>query len=402
MFFSISKLKSDNRFVNHYTVNGFFISVDNGWSLIKTNNGQVFFKGYADGIRLESHVTEFISDPTPKYSGNFCFIIIDNDRLVITHDVNRGFPLKKYVDSKITNLLDTNTKISEHVWSDCYITLDKQGLEKHYFKNSLSEIVDVSEEQCVDGIFELLDSKANDLVNFDNIKVFLSGGVDTTLVYSLLKKHLQKDQYKIVTSETIEFTSFFLKNFSTFTTVPEMWGYKQFHHWKNPTVYVTGGMGDEIFMRGPTTVAVWAAWHNIDLIKEFESVEYSYHKKYFLKEKNRKTIEQQWNNRKQIQDELKTKENLHNEIRNNVLNDHQHWHLENTISWTPLKDVRILNTMLGLPTEVLLEQIIHGSIDKKIISKIYPGLDKIVCTHKNHNQYNNLLAHKEFIEALND
>ena len=401
MFFSISKITADDRFINHYKANSFYISLDNGWSKFDTENGRVFFKGYSDEhISLENCVSEKLIDPTPSNSGNFCVIIVNNNQLTITHDINRGFPLKEYSDGKITNLLDSDVSVKEHIWSDCYITVNDDKLTKHYFDSAMTDIVDVSETECVDNIVNLLNNKAKNLKNFDNVNVFLSGGVDTTLVYSLIKKHLDNNQYNIVASEHLEFTPFFLKNFSTFTTLPEMWGYKQFHHWKKPTLYATGGMGDEIFMRGPTTVALWAAWHNIDLIKEFENIDYSYHKKYFLKEKNRKAISQQWKNRKQIQNKLKTKAELHTEIRNNVLNDHQHWHLENTISWTPLKDVRILNTMLGLPIGVLLEQIIHGSIDKKIISRIYPGLEEIVCTHKNHNQYNKLLLHNDFVKVL--
>ena len=404
MFFSISKSNTDNRFSNNYTVDSFVVSVDNGWSSVTIDGGIVLFKGYVDTrFSLQDMVNEFVADPTPRYSGNFCFLIIKNNSITITHDTNRSFPVVVYKNGLVTNLYQDTLEVDDNIWSDCYIKITNTDIKKKYFDCFLHTNQSLTEQEGIRYIIDLLNSKAEQLSKnvTEKVKVFLSGGVDTTLVYSLLKANLSSEQYSIVPGEVFEFTEFTLKNYDVLTKNPNCWGYTQMHHWKVPTVYATGAMGDEIFLRGPTTAGLWAAWHNINLIDKFESLDYSYHKKYFLRDKNKKTILNDWNNRHKIQQQIKTKEDLVQQIKNNIANDHQHWHLENTITWTPLKDIRILDTILSLPDDVVLDQILYGSLDKKIINGIYNGMDKIVCTHKNYNQFHNLFNLKEYVEALN-
>ena len=83
-----------------------------------------------------------------------------------------------------------------------------------------------------------------------------------------------------------------------------------------------------------------------------------------------------------------------------ISNDHQHWHLENTLTWTPLKDMRLLISILMLPTEDLLDQILNGSIDRKIISASNPDLVNYISSQKNANQYENLTKFKDYMSAL--
>jgi len=405
MFFSISKTINDSRFINHHSINGFNISLDNGWSKLTSNETTVFYKGYCDTDILENIVKDCEHDSTPKYTGNFCIIIIHNNKITITHDVDRSFPLKYYNDDMLTNLPhSSNIRIEDNIWSDSIVEYTKDSINKLFLKDFYSVGVPetVSFEECLDNIEKILVNKISGLDNIsNNINIFLSGGIDTTMVYSLLKKHYTQS-INIIAGEFFEFTEFTIKNIDTILNHSNTWGYKQFHHWKENTFYATGSMGDEIFMRGPTTAALWCAWHNISLLNELESIEYSYHKKYFLCDKNKEIIEYYWNNKKEIQKKFSSYEDLCWQICNMVSNDHQHWHLENTISWTPLKDTRILKNILKLPKNIILEQIIHGIIDLNIISNLYSGMEKNICTHKNHNQYDNLLSYHPFLEKLNN
>lgn len=403
MFFSISKTTNDSRFINHHLINGFNISVDSGWTKITTDKATLFYKGYCDSDNLGNIVTEVLCDITPRYTGNFCIIIVYDNKIAITHDIDRSFPLKYYDNDVLSNLLYFNdVKIENDIWSDSAVEYTNDGINKIFLDNSYN--VDVSEEisfkECTNNIEKILANKINCLNNIsDSVSIFLSGGIDTTMVYSLLKKYYTKN-INIIANESFEFTEFVVKNIDVLLNHSSTWGYKQFHHWKQKSFYATGGMGDEMFMRGPTTAALWCAWHNINLLKELENLDYSYHKKYFLHDKNKKTIEHFWNNKKQIQKEFTSYSDLCWQICNIISNDHQHWHLENTISWTPLKDTRILKNILKLPKNIILGQIIHGIIDLNIISSLYPGIEKNICTHKNHNQYDNLLSYQPFLEKL--
>lgn len=407
MFFSISKTKNDPRFNIQHVISGFNIHLDLGWSRLNKNDIDIFYKGYCDTSNLEEIVTEFIDDNTPRYTGNFCIILIKKDEVTITHDYDRSFPLKYYDNDILTNL-PYDPAIAEpqdDIWSDSIVTYMFSKIKKENFAKFLnhdSTANNISIAECVYNVKKLLVKKLHglDFLN-DEINVFLSGGIDTTMVYSLLNhQHYSKKNINIIAGEYYDFTEFTTKNSWTFNNIQQLWGYRQFHHWKEKTIYATGGMGDEIFMRGPTTAAIWCSWHDIDLIKILLNLNYSYHKKYFLLEKNKKIIESVWNDRKKIQKKFKNYSELCTEICNIVSNDHQHWHLENTISWTPLKDIRILENILKLSTDDLLDQIINGSVDKTLISELYPGMEKYICTHKNINQYDNLLKFPNFLEKI--
>lgn len=409
MFFSISKTNKDPRFNICHTISKFKIHLDSGWEKINKNNMTIFYKGYCDIGNLEEIAVDFFSNSTPKYTGNFCIILIENNKVTITHDINRAFPLKYYGNNIdiLTNLpYSEGTKIEEHVWSDSFIEYTENGMNKKFLENHYKVNISngISFDECKNNITELLIKKANNLNHHSNaLKIFLSGGVDTTMVYSLIKKCCDDQKnVDIITKEFFDFTKFTIKNMDTLMHNQSMWGYKQFHHWKEKTIYATGGMGDEIFMRGPTTASLWCAWNNINLLDELKSVDYAYHKKYFLLNKNKKIIEDHWKNRKKIQKEFPTYFDLCHQICNIVSNDHQHWHLENTISWTPLKDIQILKNMLCLSSDNLLDQIIHASMDKKIISELCPGMENYICTHKNNDQYNNLIKYPPFLEKLNN
>jgi len=408
MFFSISKTNKDPRFCSHRHINKYNVHLDSGWEERKVNEYTVFFKGYCDTNSLEQLLYQFIDDNTPKYSGNFCIIIISDKNLTITHDINRSFPLKYYDNDILTNLLynEDSVKINDNVWVDSFITYDDSGISKTYLKNlySIKNFEKISAIDCVDTIKTILTNKVEQLNQISkSVDIFLSGGIDTTMVYSLLKnKYKYPESINIIAKEEFEFSEFTVNNLEVLMNHSNLWGYKLFHHWKKSTVYATGGMGDEIFMRGPTTAAIWCAWNNINLLGELKKIEYSYHKNYFLLEKNRKIIEFYWNNKDNLKKQFPEYTDLCSEIINMVLNDHQHWHLENTISWTPLKDMRILKTILSLDENDILKQIIHGSIDKEIISQLYPGMEHYICTHKNYNQYDNLRYYKPFLEKLSN
>ena len=65
------------------------------------------------------------------------------------------------------------------------------------------------------------------------------------------------------------------------------------------------------------------------------------------------------------------------------LNDHQHWHLDNTLTFTPLKDLEITKIMLRMPQEDIVAQIFDGMISKELIRRNFPDLLQFVNRHKN-------------------
>jgi hypothetical protein len=66
-----------------------------------------------------------------------------------------------------------------------------------------------------------------------------------------------------------------------------------------------------------------------------------------------------------------------------VLNDHQQWHLDNTITFTPLKDIRITNLLLRLSYNNIFGQIVDAAISKELVNRNCPQLLRHLETHKN-------------------
>jgi asparagine synthetase B (glutamine-hydrolysing) len=399
MFFSISKTEFDNRFVNHYKVNNFYISTDNGWNKIDSDNTTVFFKGYSDTEPLESIALKYIDDFIPCHTGNFCIIVVKENNLILTHDINRSFPLVMYNQEILTNFVNNEIELpSENIWSDSIVEFENNIVKFKPFDNQFAQ-VDFSNTVSVDDCLTAIKAIVQEKLNFFDqnslpVKSFLSGGVDTMMSYAIAKSN-NNHSIELVAAEHFALTPFALKNYQTINQ--SFWGYRQIHHWKNSCVLVSGACGDEMFMRGPDMAALWCAWNNYNVVDVLNSIDYSYHKKYFLRADKQQVFVDAWHNRKEIQ-KLSYNE-LCEKICNNIVNDHQHWHIENTITWTPFKDIRILQTILCLRKEDLFDQILHGSLDRKLIEKFDPELNNYICTHKNHNQYHNLLNYNLYMES---
>jgi hypothetical protein len=65
------------------------------------------------------------------------------------------------------------------------------------------------------------------------------------------------------------------------------------------------------------------------------------------------------------------------------MNDHQHWHLGHTTTFTPFKDAEILRTVLSMDADSLLRQIANAELQKKIIQKAAPELLQYLSPLKN-------------------
>jgi hypothetical protein len=68
------------------------------------------------------------------------------------------------------------------------------------------------------------------------------------------------------------------------------------------------------------------------------------------------------------------------------------WHLDNTITFTPYYDINLIKTVLTLPTPVLLEAALDGTIQKKAIEKCNPEFLSLVDKQKNSSLGGNNLA----------
>ena len=68
---------------------------------------------------------------------------------------------------------------------------------------------------------------------------------------------------------------------------------------------------------------------------------------------------------------------------NILVNDWQHWHLGNTLTWTPLRDIEIIKLFLRLPVDDALGQILNSDISCRLIEQNEAGLTRVISDQKN-------------------
>jgi hypothetical protein len=229
-------------------------------------------------------------------------------------------------------------------------------------------------------IRQLLDVKLTQVPQ--DIKLFCSGGLDTLLLYGMLAG---SHDFELIQDDHYEPDTFTEQNREA---LKQFWAYKQIHHWTHPTWLATGSHGDEYFLRGPTVIGMLTAWHDINFSKLLADNPTAYHYHHFNKYPD--LWKNAWDNRNQIQDQYPTVELLHRQILNILVNDYQHWHLGNTLTWTPYKDINITKILLQCDINELIPQFLDGRLSKDLIIDYNPNIIDYLSKYKNHNMRENL------------
>ena len=393
MFFSISTEKFDDRFFNHIKISNYYLSLDTGWNRTSIDNTEVFFKGYCDTSDMLDIVAEFLKDPIPKFNGNFGIIMVNNSKCTVTHDITRSFPLNIDNNGFLTNVSKKDSCVP--VWADRYVTYKNKEIEfnffnpypKHNFENQLSL------DECANKVKNILDSKIKFLVDCKyNIKHFLTGGLDTTLLYAMAKSH--SIDFEILNCEHIDYDRFLLKNHANLKK--EYAVYNQMHVYKDPTLLFCGAPGDEYFMRGPYVGGLWAAWQGIDIFKSFKQRKNCYHEKHFSKPSNVLCIKDFYQNQEKIKIQYQSYTELCMQILSINANDSQMWHINNTTMWTPFKDLDIVSTVLQLNRDDLLDQILDGKLSRRVISMYDVDSVELVDDFKNYKSFEKIITNQVF------
>jgi hypothetical protein len=346
MFFYLGKTFKDN-YPNHTTLpNGLCLSTDDGWHL----HGSTITKGYC----LQNN------------KGNYCSFICDTETVKIAHDDTRGFPLY-YDENGLSNLED----LSQRIWADANNICIQQNMNVTYdVKKLIFDKQSYTDDQVIDLIDESLHRQFKEFVNKNTlpIKIFLSGGIDSLLMWSYLDHYTQ--DYELVDYEYLKYTPFWIKNAKHLKS--KYWAYKQIHLWDEPCVLVTGSHGDEYMMRGPACSSKLLKYLGYDILDEVTPDQYMY--AYLTKPKNIEAI----NNSIKY-----TKKDCFSQCLNMMANDHQHWHIEKTLTFTPMKDLDILRLVMQSSPEQILAQAIDATISKQLVQRLDPRKLTHLAKYKN-------------------
>jgi hypothetical protein len=384
MFFHISKTPQVN-FPNNYQTANFVVSLDQGWSETSDQHGnKIWYKGYLDNYVLSDHVLSIVNEDFVNIAGNFCIIKVFDQGLVLYTDRLRSFPVW-HSDGNLTNL----RPIGDTIWTDSSIMLNND-LSLFHAKFDVIGTIDestLSFEQVVDQVDDILNNKVKNFLS--NLKLplraFLSGGIDTGLLFAYIDKHTQ--DYELVLNSHFDYDYFYLKNHGLLL---DFWGYNQIHHWCEPCVLASGAPGDEFTARSPTTANLLLLHYGTSIPELLKDPTYAdcLHYLYFNKQKYLDYWEQQSRDYAQgsLSDVIKTCCNYN-------ANDWQHWHLGNTLTWTPLRDMEIFKLFARLEFNALKDQIMNSTVQKELIRRNNPRVLSYLSTKKNS---------KNFMENLTD
>lgn len=379
MFFELSAQPNKN-FSYFYRLGNLVLSTDAGWHTTQTGQYHVVYKGYADCAPLLELMDQIIFQTEPMILGNFCAIIYDADAdtVKIHTDRYRSFPIYFKNLQVITNLIP-----QEHTaWTDSLLEIagDLTVTERKF--DVIGEICTdkLTKDQVVDQIDSILQHKTKMFLSHNTLPVraYLSGGIDSLLVYSYLQKFT--NNFELVNYSHIDYDEFWLKNSGT---LKQFWGYSQIHHWQTPCVLTSGAPGDEFMLRSPTTCDLYLKSHGLDLIALLDTPAWKncLHKDYFEKSAHMKIF------KSQTVDASKTQTEIFWDLCNTVVNDWQHWHLGHTLTWTPLRDLDIFKLLLRLPVDAAITQIFDSAISKRLIDQNKSGLCAVISDKKNSGNY---------------
>jgi hypothetical protein len=376
MFFHISKTKQDNFPYNHKT-NNFIVSLDEGWNhTTDEHHNNIWFKGYLDDAILADHVIHISQEEEPKHSGNFCIIKVFDTGLIVRTDRLRSFPLWYHSEIGLTNLQN----IGETYWTDSYIMLNNDLSIIHSKYDVVGTIDDslLTLDQVIEEVDNILDRKIKLFLDQQSlpIRIFLSGGIDTALIFSYVEKHT--NNYKLITGCYTEFDYFYLKNHGK---LKNLWGYTQIHHWSESCILASGAPGDEFTARNPLTANLLLKSHNLSIPVLLSNPKYKncLHYSYY----NQQKYFDLWSTQK---DTYSLKDTIKICCDYNV-NDWQHWHLGKTLTWTPLRDIEVFKLFARLNPNDLSDQVMNSVIQLKLIEKNNPKILEYLSPQKNSGDY---------------
>jgi hypothetical protein len=374
MFFAISSGPHDNFSKTYQLSPSFTVSTDEGWQQRVLGQYQVVYKGYADSGPLDTLLDQIVTQHEPKLLGNFCAIVVDTqtNTLNIKSDRYRSFPI--YIkDGEITNLVPGGRT----AWTDSLIRADANY---HTTEDKFDVIGEIdtsimSWADALDTVDSILLDRTRCFVKHNTapVRVHLSGGVDSLLVYSYFRR--LNAPVELIKCQHMDYDRFWLMNFST--VQKNYWAYRQLHHWTDACVLTSGAPGDEFMLRSPTTIQRYARANDIDILAVLQSSD-CLHSEYF-----RRYLDVFATQEEPIADHGQ----LIHSICNTIVNDWQHWHLGHTLTYTPLRDLAITKTMLRLDKQAVSRQMFDSEFSVALINRTEPDLSRLISAKKNTGNY---------------
>lgn len=351
MFFYIgdsSPLQSLNKVADR-------LFLDKGWS----QQNDIWYKGYSTDCKLSDSLYDIINGYQP--SGKWC--VIHNEK--VYHPVLRGFPLYTH-NGEQTNLAFEGFDVV--IYNEPAIS-NTQSLSL----NEASTIVgDILLENTINFY------KYN---NVNQMNVLYSAGLDTLTTWAVIDSYTKDytltayipkqgdntlhkflGRVREYDSDLVDFVS------------SKHWGYDVASTFIDTNWYATGYYAETYQYRDGEAINALANYQGKRIDELAKETDYLY---WFLKRPNvvakYKDSMQQFSNH----------EALKNFLYKTIFYDHQYWHIDNNMTFSPFADIRIPQTIHRMSVEDITLNCTTGLVQRKIVERFNPQLLSLLSDYKN-------------------
>jgi hypothetical protein len=369
MFFHISNQVLDN-FPEHFAIGDLVVNVDAGWKCASDRDGNLLlFKGYVDDRHLDHVVQDIAEQHEPFLRGNFCVLRCTPYSIEVKTDRLRSFPIWHGAEG-LTNL----RPLEHQIWADSVCTVGNKLLlvETKFDLLREVEVTPMDLDTVTQEVDHILTDKIQAFAEINDLplRVFVSGGIDTMLIYAYVRS--LNIPHQLIDYQHTDLDYFYVRNQHH---LERSWAYRQIHHWREHCVLASGAPGDEFTLRNPVIANMILSVHGTDVLTLLQDHPDCMHRDFFTSGKYVEALKHQ--------EHYTDLTEATRAAMNRNVNDYQHWHLGNTLTWTPFRDPEIFQLIAGLPLPDLADQVLDSVVQRRLIEQHAPELLGCLSVQKN-------------------
>lgn len=330
--------------------------LDDGWDY----QTGVWYKGYSTECKLKDCLSDIISGYQP--AGKWC--AIHNGK--VYHPNLRGFPMYRNAESA------TNLNL------DGYEAVVYDNFQPDTYADELTI------EQASLLIGDILVENTKNFYKYNNPEsmiMLFSGGLDTLTAWAVIDQ-VTKD-YTVSLHIPKEGETTVLewlgteRNYSSDLmdkVTKDYWGYHHANFYKEKNWNITGYYAEVYTYRDGEAINAIANYYGKRIDQLANETDYLY---WFLKRPN--VVEKYRDSMLEFSDDLALKRFLWETI----WYDHQMWHLDNNLMFSPFADLRIPKIVNRMSIEDIAKNCVSGQIQRNIVSRFRPELLSLLSDYKN-------------------
>ena len=332
--------------------------LDSGWN----HQDDIWYKGYSVDCSLQDSLQDILNGYQP--SGKWC--VIHNEK--VYHPIIRGFPLYRRNNEQTNIVLEEFDIVRYHeplITNTTPLSLDEASMI----------IGDILLENTINFY------KYNDV---GVMNVLFSAGLDTLTTWAVidsytkdytLNMHVPAESYTTLykfLGRIREYDSDLVNYISS-----NHWGYDISSVFMDTNWYSTGYYAETYQYRDDDAINALANYQGKHIDELAKETDYLY---WFLKRTN--IVEKYKNSMIKFDNENSLKEYLYKTI----FYDHEFWHIDNNMAFSPFADIRIPQTIHRMSVEDITLNCTTGITQRKIVERFNPQLLSLLSDFKNEKQ----------------